>query len=214
MPDRLPSLYDRVRADQVAERGPSGWLRSRSTPARAAWLSVAAVALPLGAALLLAGPERILGRSPTGWVALAGLAVAAGASLAATLRPTYLPRWTDGSRRLLAAGVVLAALASFAMAGDGSLGALGGARCAWMGAFTAGPVFALALLFDRRPRRVAPFRALFAGVVAGFTAQVLCPAPGLTHLLVGHFGVVAAAALAFAAVGALLARGARSQPRM
>jgi len=213
VPDRLPSLYDRVRADQAAERGPAAWLRSRSTPARAAALTGTALALSVGAALLLGGPDRILARGVAGWVALGGLVVAAGASLAAALRPTYLPQWTDGSRRLLAAGVVLAAFASFAMAGDGTLGALGGARCSWMGAFTAGPVFALALLFDRRPRRVALFRALFAGCVAGLTAQLVCPAPGLTHLLVGHIGVVALTALAFTGVGALRARGARGLPR-
>ena len=167
------------------------------------------VLLGVAATAALAGPSRLLARGAAGWLALLGLAVTGVISLAASLRPLHLPAWSGSSRRLLAAGVGLAALASVLLGGDGAMGEIGDGRCLGIGLVVSGPLFALGLLSDRRPLRAGLFRAAAAAIGGALAVQLFCPTGGLLHLLVQHFAVVPLATAAFVVVGLGLARAQR-----
>ena len=201
-------LYERVRRDLDREHGASAWLRSRSTRGRAFLLSVASLALVASSGWMLLGPERVFVHGATTWLSLAGLVVLAGLAMAAMLRPLYLPAWSGTSRSLLVSGIGLGALASIAMVGDGTLGHVGPLRCLWIGATVGAPIFGLALLVDRQPRRIGVFRALVGGLVGGLAVQLVCPGAGIAHLLVEHFGTVVATTALFVGLGGVLERSA------
>lgn len=204
--DDAARLFEQVMADIERDRGPVAWLRERSTRTRAVILTLAALGLAMGGVVMMAGPARLVPRGPMAWVSVVGLALAMVTALFAMLRPRYLPAWSGSARKLLLGGLALAGLASVTMVSDGSLGPLGTSRCLIMGTGVGVVVFSLALLFDRNPKRAGAFRAMFAGTAAGLATQLVCPAHGLMHLIVGHFGLVVALGFVFTGVGVLLAR--------
>ncbi len=204
-------LYDRLRADLEEERGTRAWLRSRSTRSRAAAITVASLASSVGLALVMAGPARLASHGALYWAGVVTMLATLGLAMAAMLRPIYLPAWSGGAKRLLVAGIGLASLASIVMTSDGSLGALAsGGRCLVIGVSIGAPIFGLALLLDRQPRRVGVFRALFSGLVGVLAVQLVCPATGLVHLVVEHFGLALGGAAGFVGVGAALERFSRT----
>lgn len=203
-------LYDRLLADIDRDAGPRGWLRTRSTRTRAVAMALTALAVSGGFGLVKAGPERLSAHSTLYWVGVLSMVATLGFAMAAMFRPLYLPQWSGGARRLLVAGIGMASLASIAMTSDGSLGALASSgRCLIVGAAIGAPIFGLALLLDRQPRRVGVFRALFSGLVGVLAVQLVCPAAGLVHLVVEHFGLALGSTALFVGVGVALERFAR-----
>ena len=173
-------------------------------------MAATSLTVSLGLALVLAGPERLAAHGALYWAGVLSMVLTLGLAMSAMFRPLYLPAWSGASRRLLVAGLGLASLASIAMTSDGSLGPLASSgRCLLIGASIGAPVFGLAVLFDRRPRRVGVFRALFSGLVGVLAVQLVCPATGLVHVVVEHFGLALGSTAVFAGVGAALERRSR-----
>ncbi|HJL16631.1 MAG TPA: hypothetical protein RMH99_13290 [Sandaracinaceae bacterium LLY-WYZ-13_1] len=187
-------LYARLQQTLADERGPRAWLRARPTPWRLAIVGVALLGV-VTAAVLVTGHTAFLRALDARWIAsVVGLAAMSGVAVTAALRPAHRPEGSRAVRAALGAGVVLGALGAILLLGDGTLGALERLRCLAIGGAAAVPIFALARLVDRTPQRGAGFAALAAGVAGALTVQVICPAPGLAHLVVSHFGVVVLAA--------------------
>ena len=206
--DEAARIYARVRADLERERGIRAWLRARPTPLRVAMLLSAATAISALGAWVLAG--GLADRSATGWVSATGLVVALAFAVIAALRPIHLPEGSDASRALLVLGIALSSLAAIVASGDGTVGALASGRCALIGLAVGVPVFAVSLLVARHPSRGAVFRGLVGGIAGALAVQLVCPAPGLAHLVVEHFGVVLLGAVLFGSAGALFARRAHT----
>ncbi|MCC6527804.1 MAG: DUF1109 family protein, partial [Polyangiaceae bacterium] len=188
-----------------AERGPSGWLRSRPTPLRVA-LAVALATGLVGAYALFAGRED-LGRLDAVelGVVLGGAGITLFAACLRLLRPLYAPPaagWTGAALGAagLAVPTLLALVTSRAGAPDDGrpvaavLGAA--AECLAFGLLGAAPVVALTIAL-RRARSDGRAVAALTGVAAGLTGylclHVHCGATDRAHLLLGHVAVVALA---------------------
>jgi hypothetical protein len=209
--DETDRLYAQLRAEIERERGPAAWLRARSTPVRIALVAAVAVGVVALAVAVTGHTAFFVDTTPVWLASVAALAALGGFAIRAALRPIYRPAWSNTTRVVASAAVLLGALGAVVSIGDGSLGALDGGRCVVLGLLAGAPVFSLALLVERVPRRGAFFGALAGAVAGATTAQVLCPAPGLLHLLVGHFGIVASATAVFGAIAAFVARRDRAR---
>jgi hypothetical protein len=206
-PPELGALYAGL-AEQIGrERGLRGWLRTRSTPARAALAAGAVLLAALGTALLWLRPD--LHVYPVGRMALI---LGFGAALAgAQLRLALWPLQRPAPRRWLAPALIVGAIfglggvyalpaahvdhAASAQAPGSEALLVRAWPCLVIGLALAGACYALLWALDRGGSRRALIAAACSGVSANLLLQLHCPITAPAHLLLGHLGV----ALAFSA---------------
>jgi hypothetical protein len=203
---KLDELYAQLREEIEEERGPRAWLRSRSTLSRAIALAGVSVGMVAVVVLTMAQGDVWTGRGALFALSVTGLLALLAIAIGAVLRPSQLRAWSPRTRTLVAGSVVLGSLAAIVLVGDGGFGDVGTGMCLIVGGMVGAPVFVLATLLDRDPRRGSVFGGLAGALTGALATQILCGAPSLTHLLVEHFGIVAVYGALFSGMGWLLAR--------
>lgn len=198
--DVLAALRTRIEADQEAEKGLLGRLRSLPTTTRRLVAGAVALGFTLLSGLLLPRPN--LGQYPTLRMALilGAMAVLCGVAVWRILKPLHEPRPSaTADRVLLVLGVLAPVLfACWPMPAELRHEATGtfvgrAMSCLAFGGVLGIPVLGLAVAM-RRARVDGAAVAALAGVAAGLTAnlglQLHCPATDPSHILVSHASLV------------------------
>jgi hypothetical protein len=201
-PPELGSLYAGLQAEIARERGARAWLRSRSTPARAAIAGAGLLLGTLGLGLLWPRPDAELypaARMATIVLFSAGLITG---QLWLVLRPLQRPATADWLARGLAFGACGGLLALYALPTahaahpdsvqpPGLAALLGYALpCLVVGSAVAAAGFALLRALDRGGASRALLAASCGGVSANLLLQLHCPNTAPGHLILGHLGAL------------------------
>ena len=198
---------DRMQAElqgQLArERGIAAWLRSRPTPVRATLAGLVLGLLVVTTMLLWPRPDYTVYPPARMLLALAPIAGLLAVELVLVMWPLQLPaapRWLVNAA-LIGPPLVLAGLYALPPAhtdhprslvpdGFGSMLA-GTVRCLVVGSLLGAGVFALFRALDRGGARRRLLMAAGAGLAANLLLQLHCAVTAPSHLLIGHFGVLA-----------------------
>jgi hypothetical protein len=188
-------------AELLKERGPSAFLRSRSTPTRVAGVGLSLLLLALLTLLFRARVDLAVYPLPRMLLLLSVMALWFLGSAWLALWPLAWPEPPAALRKTLIAfgPVVLLALYSLPVAHTdhpASLQAEGGTAlllralpCLGIGLVLAAGVYFLLRAFDRGGNRANLLMASAGGISANLLLQLHCSVTAPAHMLLGHLGV-------------------------
>lgn len=191
-PTDLDALFEATLQAREADRGVSGWLRSRPTWLRRL-IATSAVFTMLGA-IAIFEPRHDL--AEIGIAALLPPALALGVlvlvSIWVALRPMQAPTLSRAKVASLLGICVASAIVVAIYPADEV--ATGGALAVWpcfgLGLLVGLPVYALTRLLDRGSRISAVLAAGAAGLAGNLALEVKCAMDGAAHGLGGHASVL------------------------
>ncbi len=196
-------LHAELQGKLAQERGFSAWLRSRSTPLRATLAGIVVGLLAVATMAVWLRPDFELypaGRMNAVLASIAGLIVLDLILLLWPMQLPAAPRW------LMAAAVAGAPIGLFfwysapvahlthprSVPSEDFRGwCVHVGRCLFYGSVVAGGVYALLRSLDRGGANRLLLMAACAGLAANLVLQLHCPQTTPSHLMIGHFGVIA-----------------------